>query len=217
MKNYKLVIFDWDGTLMDSVERIVSSMRSAAVDVGLPIPDAEKVKNIIGLSLPEAIMTIFPGCTDENVEQLVLAYKKQYVTVDNTPTPLFEHALELLEKLKQDNRLLAVATGKGRNGLERVMAESNTNAYFNNSKCADESTSKPSPDMILQLLNELNVKAENAVVIGDTVHDMGMAKNANVDRIGVTMGVHTRDELSLFQPVAIVDSLAELSSVLLGD
>jgi len=214
MKKYKLVIFDWDGTLMDSVDRIVSSMRAAAVTANLPVPSAEAVKGIIGLSLPEAFNILFPGCSQALAEQLKLNYKKQYIELDNTPSPLFDHAIELLEKLKNQHVVLAVATGKGRNGLERVMAESNTKSYFEASKCADESISKPSPDMILQLLSALNINAEDAVMIGDTVHDMGMAKNANVDRIGVTMGVHDHDTLAQFQPVAIVDSLLELSSLL---
>jgi phosphoglycolate phosphatase len=215
MKKYKLVIFDWDGTLMDSVGRIVSSMRSAAAQANLNIPSEEAVKNIIGLSLPEATDILFPLCTEQQARHLLVFYKEHYVTHDTTPSPLFNHAISLLQQLKDNQQLLAVATGKGRNGLERVMAETDTKAYFNASKCADESESKPSPDMVLQLLEQLNINPQEAVMIGDTVHDMAMARSAGIDRIGVTMGVHDRESLSEFQPIAVVDSLAELEPLLL--
>ena len=215
MKKYKLVIFDWDGTLMDSVGRIVSSMRSAAEQANLNIPTEDAVKNIIGLSLPEATNILFPLCTEQEAMQLLVFYKDHYVSRDSTPSPLFSHALLLLQQLKDNHQLLAVATGKGRNGLERVMAETDTKSYFTASKCADESESKPSPDMVLQLLEQLNINRQEAVMIGDTVHDMSMARNAGIDRIGVTMGVHDREALSEFQPVAIVDSLFELAPILL--
>jgi len=212
---YKLIIFDWDGTLMDSVARIVSSMRSAAVDLALDIPSSEQVKSIIGMSLPQAIKQIFPLITPEQVQQVKQRYKMHYVELDNTPTPLFEHAYTLLEQLNQTDKLLAVATGKGREGLERVFAATSTKHFFHSSKCADESLSKPDPHMVNLILAELNVAAEHAVVIGDTVHDMAMAKNAGVDRIGVTFGVDEREKLMAYQPRAVVDSLAELSLLLI--
>jgi phosphoglycolate phosphatase len=214
MKRYKLIIFDWDGTLMDSIGRIVSSMQSAAAQLDLHTPSEQAVKNIIGLSLPIATEMLFPFCTDQQVEQLLKYYKAHYVNRDNTATPLFEGALSLLKQLKDKEHLLAVATGKGRDGLERVMAQTATKSFFNATRCADESESKPSPDMIFQLLEQLRINAEDALMIGDTIHDMAMAQNAGIDRIGVTMGVHGREELSKYQPIAMVDSLAELSSIL---
>ncbi len=214
MNHYKLIIFDWDGTVMDSVARIVSSMRAAAKDVGLPIPMPEQVKNIIGLSLPEANNILFPTKNAEQELLLIERYKKHYTELDNTPTPLFDHATQLFSDLLARNKYLAVATGKGRDGLERIFKATGTKHFFHSSRCAKECQSKPHPDMIEQILAELDVKPEDAVMIGDTIHDMGMAQNANVDRIGVTFGVHDRQTLNEFSPVATVDSYQELHALL---
>ncbi|GLX76754.1 haloacid dehalogenase [Thalassotalea insulae] len=215
MHHYKLVIFDWDGTVMDSVARIVSSMQSAAKDLALEIPSAEQVREIIGLSLPKAAEILFPKLTAAIGESLHQRYKVQYKALDTTPTPLFDNAINLLEQLRQQDKLLAVATGKGRDGLERVWQMTDTKHYFHSSRCGYECQSKPHPEMLEQILAELNVRPEEAVMIGDTRHDMAMAKNANVDRIGVTYGVDDKITLAQYQPKAIVDSLFELQDLLL--
>ena len=216
MQDYKLVIFDWDGTLMDSVDRIVSSMQSSAKIVGLTIPSHEAAKQIIGLSIPEALKALFEGITDEQIEVMRLQYKHQYLDGDTTPTPLFDNATNLLTQLKQQNKLLAVATGKGRDGLNRVLKVSETSAFFNTTRCAGEMRSKPDPEMINSILAELDIAPHEAIMIGDTGHDLKMAQNAGVDSIGVTFGVHNREELSLYKPKVIVDSLPELHQLLLG-
>ena len=216
MHNYKLIIFDWDGTLMDSVDRIVFSMQASATALSFTPPSYDQAKQIIGLSLSKAIQTLFPSANKEQVKLLTVQYKHQYVEVNTTPTPLFEHAFELLVNLKQDNKLLAVATGKGRGGLQRVWQASDTEHFFHASRCADESISKPDPDMINSLLKELNIQKHEAVMIGDTSFDLEMAQKAGVDSIGVTYGVHDEDVLSKYQPRAIVDSLAELYELLLN-
>jgi len=215
MHNYKLVIFDWDGTLMDSVDRIVYSMQASANVLSFEPPSYEQAKQIIGLSLTKAIQTLFPTANDEQVQLLTAQYKHQYVEVNNTPTPLFDSALELLTNLKQKDKLLAVATGKGRAGLQRVWQVSGTEHFFHASRCADESISKPDPDMINSLLEELNIQKHEAVMIGDTSFDLEMAQRAGIDSIGVTYGVHDGELLSKYQPRAIVDSLAELHQLLL--
>jgi len=215
MSEYKLIIFDWDGTLMDSIARIVSAMRAAAHHCQLPIPAENSVKNIIGLSLPKAFDILFPGASQADVTALLAQYKFQYVEGDDTPSPLFDHALVLLKALTDNNKLLAVATGKGRNGLQRVFCESQTEHFFHASRCADEARSKPDPQMLLSLLAELNVLPKHAVMIGDTSYDMQMAQAAGIDRIGITLGVHDRAILNQYQPRAIVDSLFELQQLLL--
>lgn len=215
MHEYKLVIFDWDGTLMDSVGRIVSSMQAAAIFCQLQVPTAIEVKEIIGLSLPIALERLFPSGSPEQLSAMLEQYKHQYVEGDNTPTPLFDNALNLLNALKVENKLLAVATGKGRQGLQRVFSVTNTEHFFHASRCAGEAVSKPDPQMVLSLLDELDVLPEHAVMIGDTSHDMAMAQAAGVDRIGITLGVHDRRVLNRYQPRAIVDSLAELQQLLL--
>ncbi|GAW95262.1 MULTISPECIES: HAD-IA family hydrolase [Colwellia] len=215
MPEYKLIIFDWDGTLMDSIARIVVSMQAAAHHCQLDIPTAIQVKDIIGLSLPKALAILFPLGSQGQLKAMLKQYKYQYVEGDNPPTPLFDNALSLLTALKDNNKLLAVATGKGRQGLQRVLSESDTEHFFHALRCADEMRSKPDPQMILSLLAELNVLPEHAVMIGDTHYDMQMAQAAGVDSIGITLGVHDRATLSRYQPKAIVDSLAELQPLLL--
>ncbi len=215
MQDYKLVIFDWDGTLMDSVARIVSSMQAGARHLELSIPSDQQVKEIIGLSLPKALHVLFPDANEEHHQAMLMQYKYQYVEGDNTPTPLFDNAMNLLATLKASNKILAVATGKGRQGLQRVFKVTQTEHYFHSSRCADEAKSKPDPDMLHSLLEELDCTPEQAVMIGDTSHDMKMAQSAGIDRIGVTFGVHSRDILNQYKPKAVVDSLFELQQLLL--
>ena len=215
MAEYKLVIFDWDGTLMDSIARIVSSMQAAAQHCQLTIPTDNSVKNTIGLSLPKVLDVLFPGASQTDITALLEQDKFQYVEGNSTPAPLFEHALLLLKALIDNDKLLAVATGKGREGLQRVFSASQTEHFFHASRCADEARSKPDPEMLLSLLEELNITAEQAGMIGDTSYDMQMAQAAGIDRIGVTLGVHDRGVLNKFQPIAIVDTLAELQQLLL--
>ncbi len=215
MQDYKLVIFDWDGTLMNSVDRIVSSMQTGAKHCQLNVPSVQEVKNIIGLSLPTALECLFPKASEKQRQLMVEQYKYQYIKGDNTPTPLFEHALKLLTNLKKANKILAVATGKGRQGLQRVLTETKTLDFFEGTRCADEAKSKPDPDMIISLLEELDICPTQAVMIGDTSHDMKMAQSAGVDRIGVTLGAHNRSILNQFDPKAVVDSLSELEAILI--
>lgn len=214
MKEYKLVIFDWDGTLMDSVDRIVSSMQSAAKVVGLAVPSNNATKEIIGLSLPIAVEKLFSGITSEQIDAMVLEYKYQYIEVDKTESPLFANALNLLTKMKQNDKLLAVATGKGRDGLNRVLNISETEAFFHTTRCAGEMPSKPNPQMLHSILEELAIAPHEAIMIGDTSHDLEMAQNAGIASIGVTFGVHKREVLEKYQPKAIVNSLIELQTLL---
>jgi len=216
MDSYKLIIFDWDGTLMDSIGRIVSSMQAAAAHCSLVIPSNEQVKEIIGLSLPVALDLLFPKNSDKQNEAMLIQYKYQYVEGDNTPTPLFDHALDLLTALKSNDKFLAVATGKGRQGLQRIFDVTDTEHFFHASRCAGEVLSKPNPEMLFSLLDELAIAPEHALMIGDTSHDMQMAQSAGVDRIGITLGVHNREILTQYQPKAVVDSLDELQQLLLG-
>lgn len=214
MQHYKLVIFDWDGTLMDSVERIVSSMQSAAKTVGLAVPSNNAAKQIIGLSLTTALKELFVAITDEQIEAMLVQYKYEYLEGDNTPTPLFENAVNLLQQLREKNKLLAVATGKGREGLNRVLHISETNDFFHTTRCAGEMPSKPDPQMLHSILTELDIAPHEAIMIGDTSHDLKMAQNAGIDSIGVTFGVHNKQVLEQYEPKAIIDSLAELQALL---
>ncbi|MBH0088527.1 HAD-IA family hydrolase [Pseudoalteromonas sp. NSLLW218] len=214
IKKYKLVIFDWDGTVMDSVTKIVNCIRSSAESLNIVPPSDEAIKNIIGMSLEKAIDVLFP----DNVAQhqaLISGYKYQY-SVDTTPTPVFANVVGVLNALKEQGIVLAVATGKGRGGLERLLDQSQLRHFFSATRTSDEAQSKPSPDMLYQLLEELGISAQDAVMIGDTQIDMTMAKAAGMDRIGVTMGVHNAQQLNKLSPVATVDNYLQLQQVLLG-
>lgn len=217
MLDYKLVIFDWDGTLMDSVGRIVSSMQASARALNLVAPSNNEGKSIIGLSLAKGINQLFPNISADLKIEIEKQYKHQYLEVNNTPTPLFDNALKLLTSLKEHNVLLAVATGKARPGLERVLNMTKTGHLFNATRSASDCRSKPDPEMITSLLTELNIEACDAVMIGDTSFDMEMAKYANVDRIGVSFGAHSIDVINQFEPKTIVHSLDELEKLLIPE
>lgn len=214
IKEYKLIIFDWDGTLMDSVSKIVFSMQAAANVLELTPPTFEEGKSIIGLSLEKAIQTLFPNCSKELNTRIENEYKHQFLNVDSTSSPLFEHALELLTHLKEKNKIITIATGKARPGLDRVLELSNLGELFEATRSTSECKSKPDPEMILTLLDEFNVKSSEAVMIGDTSFDMEMAQRANIDGIAVTFGAHERSILTQYNPVTIVNSLFELDQYL---
>lgn len=209
-ENVSLVVFDWDGTVMDSIGRIVSSLRAAASISELVVPTEHQAKQIIGLSLDPAFDILFPGMTDQQRQLMFLHYREQYMLHDTTPSPLFSGVEQVLKQLKDRNIKLAVATGKQRRGLARMFAETGLEKYFDTSRCADEAQSKPHPDMLQQILLELEVKAEHAIMVGDTSHDMKMAQAIAMPRVGVTHGVHGRDVLSQFAPKAIIDTMPEL-------
>ncbi|MGI5309683.1 HAD family hydrolase [Rheinheimera sp. WS51] len=209
-----LVVFDWDGTVMDSIGRIVSSMQSAARLTKLVVPSDHAVKQIIGLSLDPAFDILFSNLTAIKRQQLFEHYRDQYLIHDTTPTPLFDGVETVLKQLKDNNIKLAVATGKARKGLQRMFDETGLASYFDFSRCADEAQSKPDPDMLKQILAKLAIPAEQAVMVGDTSHDMKMAQAIAMPRIGVTHGVHDAEVLNQYQPKAIIDSIPELLGVL---
>ncbi len=211
-KSYQLIIFDWDGTLMDSTPRIVSSMRTAASKVALPVPSEDAVNHIIGLSLDDAFEILFPGILSKHQQKQALfeAYRYEYLEGDTTPSPLFEDAEPLLKLLKSEGYRLAVATGKARHGLERIFKVSGLKKYFNDSICADEAESKPHPEMIHVLLERQLVSQHHCLMIGDTSHDLLMAKEAGVDAIGVTTGAHTKDTLLGCEPTHMVERLSQI-------
>lgn len=210
MKQYELIIFDWDGTLMDSVGKIVACMTQSAHDLALEAPSEQAVRDIIGLSMDEALNMLFPLSSQAQQHQLKAAYREQYLELNQTPSPLFEGVEALLSQLNELGFKLAVATGKARAGLDRVLGVTDLSGQFVASRCADEASSKPSPEMILQLLNELDVDPAKAVMIGDSIHDLNMANNAGIDAIGVDYGAHSQDKLLQAKPKAVISSPIEL-------
>ncbi len=206
----KLLIFDWDGTLSDSVTRIVLSIQLAAKDHRLSVPTFDAAKDIIGLGLGEAINRLFPNVAPVLAAEFGATFSSHYRRHASGSTDFFPGVISTLQYFHEADYLMAVATGKSRAGLDRELAESGLEYLFNASRCADETRSKPDPLMIDQLLEQLQVKAEDAVMVGDTEFDMQMAVNAGVPRIAVSYGAHEASRLKLFNPIACIDQFENI-------
>jgi len=207
---YELIVFDWDGTLMDSEGRIVTCMQRAAADTGFARPEDAEVREIIGLSLEKAVAQLFESADGQSVQQITDAYREHWLGDDVPHSALFPHANEVIETLGQDGYLLAIATGKSRRGLDKVLNECGLGPKFHASRCADEAFSKPHPQMLEEILVDLNTTAERALVIGDTEYDMQMAANARVDALGVSYGVHSGERLLEHGAKRVLHGLDEL-------
>jgi phosphoglycolate phosphatase len=212
---YSHIIFDWDGTVMDSADKIVSCMQLAAREAELAVPSEDDVRHIIGISLTPAIEQLF-SISLESAEKVAAHYKRIFLEVDSTPSPLFFGALNTLQQL-HTSHVLGVATGKARRGLERAWEHTDTKQYFSASRCADEAESKPSPDMLLQLIKHWQVKPESVLMIGDTVYDLQMAQAIGMPRLGVSFGVHSSDALLQHEPIAIVDEFNDILNYIYVD
>ncbi|MDN3525467.1 HAD-IA family hydrolase [Halomonas sabkhae] len=207
---YRLLIFDWDGTLMDSLGRIVTCMQAAGRDIGWELT-SDQVRDIIGLGLPEAIARLCPGIEADRAEALKQRYAHYFVECDQPPMAFYPGVSHGMQQLHRDGRLrLAVATGKSRRGLDRAFRESGTGAWFHASRTADETRSKPHPRMLEELLAELDVPVEEALMVGDTEYDMEMARALGMDRAAVTYGVHSPERLAASTPVFIAHSFPGL-------
>lgn len=208
-KRFELLVFDWDGTLMDSAAAIVASLQAACGDLGLPVPSEEGARYIIGLGLGDAMAHILPGLDPAQYPRIAERYRAHYLQRDADIT-LFPGAAETVAALHGAGFLLAVATGKGRRGLQRALEGTGLKPYFHATRCADEGFAKPHPAMLQGLIDELGVGNERALMIGDTTHDMEMARAAGVERLAAAYGAHTRDALLAYEPVACVDDIAGL-------
>lgn len=214
---YELIIFDWDGTLMNSVPKIVACMQAAAVDAAWGELSVSAIEDIIGLGLPEAIDKLCPGIGPVQAELLRQRYAHHFVDSDTTPMPFFEGVGAQIARLRQRERQrLAVATGKSRRGLDRVFAETGSGGWFDASRTADETRSKPHPQMLSELLEELAIPVERAVMVGDTEYDMEMARAIGMDRVAVTYGVHAPSRLAVSQPRWVAHNISELFDWLYG-
>ncbi len=209
---YDLIVFDWDGTLVDSTGRIVDSMQRAASDVGLASISDFAVQNIIGLGLPEALETLWPGIDGEQRQRMTEVYARYFVADSEVSMAFFAGADSLLHNLKVSGRQLAVATGKSRRGLDRMLDEHDVRHWFAATRCADETESKPAPRMLNELLQQLSVPAERALMVGDTTYDLDMASAAGVAAVAMTHGAHDEEVLRRHRPVAVCHSLNELNN-----
>jgi len=206
--SYELIVFDWDGTLIDSAGTIVQCIQSAALDMGLDVPPDERARHVIGLGLHDSLRHAVPGLAIERYREFADHYRRHFIERQDAML-LFPGIVQLLEEL-QPGRRLAIATGKSRRGLDRSLAVGNLARFFSSSRCADETHPKPHPAMLLELMGELRVDKARALMIGDTSHDLEMARAAGVDALAVAYGAHPEHGLRACGPLGCFPDVASL-------
>ena len=214
IQRFPLLVFDWDGTLMDSTALIVQSIQLACAELGLAVPDRAAASWVIGMGLAEALRHVAPALDPADTPRLVDAYRRHYLAHDQD-LQLFPGALAMLQQLKARGHSLAVATGKSRPGLERVLQHADLRGLFDATRTADQTASKPDPTMLQQLMAELVYPPELTLMVGDTTHDLQMAANAGVAAVACSYGAHPASDLLQLRPLHLVDSVAQLRSFLI--
>ena len=215
-RRYPLLVFDWDGTLFDSAAVIAEGIQNAARDMALPVPDRRTASHVIGLGLNDSLRHAMPMLPPGRYQEFLALYRRYFLEREDTLS-LFPGVKELLTELKERGYQLAVATGKPRRGLDRALQSSAIGALFDATRCGDETQPKPHPAMLLELMNQLQSRASDMLMIGDTSHDLGMAKSAGVDAVAVSYGAHPEDSLLPFAPRACVSSVVELRQWLMAN
>lgn len=206
---YDIIIFDWDGTIVNSIDSISTCIKKAAQTCGLPVLEKSEAQQIIGLGLYEAMNTLYPDASQADVLKMKDAYRAHWLNLADEPLERYPNADEVLHDLRQTHTL-AVATGKSRVGLDHIFNDTGLGELFATSRCADETQSKPHPQMLEEILTETGTSASRALMIGDTTFDMQMARNINMDRIAISYGAHSIKQLAECEPLAIIDNLNEL-------
>jgi phosphoglycolate phosphatase len=205
---YRLLVFDWDGTIIDSASTIAECIRDAARELGLEVPDRERAAHVIGLGLHDAMRIAVPALPAERYPEFVASYRSNFQARKDA-MQLFGGMRELLDELSKKH-LLAIATGKSRRGLDRDLEVHNLKPWFVASRCADETNPKPHPAMLLELMGELSIDQSETLMVGDTSHDLEMARAAGVDALAVTYGAHPEEGLRACAPLQCFSSVAEL-------
>ncbi len=206
MKKYDLIVFDWDGTLMDSTGHIVNCMQQAIKQLSMPPLDDSAISHIIGLALAEAASTLYPDASEKVIQQLASTYKQVWLESSFDPK-LFDNAFSLIKQLSEQELFLGVATGKSRRGLNKVLESTALSDFFHATRCADECHSKPHPQMLEELIDYFGVAPKATLMIGDTKYDLQMAHNAGADSLAISHGAHDAKLLQACQPLDIVDNL----------
>jgi phosphoglycolate phosphatase len=203
-KSFDLIVFDWDGTLMDSTAHIVYAIQHAAADLGLPIPSAESARQVIGLSLQAALETACPDLPLQRHQEMASACRKHYVAGDGAAV-LFDGVADGLRELTARGVTLAVATGKSRRGLNQALEATGLRAHFAATRTQDDCPSKPHPAMLLELMEQLGVTAQRTLMVGDTTFDLSMAQQAGSHAVGMCYGAHEREALQRHAPLDLFE------------
>ena len=214
-RRFDLIVFDWDGTLMDSTAHITHAIQAACRDLGLPVPPRERASHVIGLGLIDAMRMVCPGLSDARYQDMIQAYRHHYLSGDET-IELFEGVKEGIIALEQAGYMLAVATGKSRAGLDRALNVTGLGSHFMATRTADECHSKPHPQMLQDITEQLGVSPERTLMVGDTTHDLQMANNAGTLSVGVSYGAHPAEDLMDCEPLAIFDLYDDLQQWLIS-
>jgi phosphoglycolate phosphatase len=208
--SFDLIVFDWDGTLFDSTALITRSIQAACADLGIAVPSDRDASYVIGMGLIEALQHAAPGLPRERYGELGARYRHHYVHHQHELT-LFDGVLPLLGRLKQRGQRLGVATGKSRPGLDEALRSAALQGLFDATRTADETASKPHPRMLLELMDELGVPPARTLMVGDTTHDLLLARNAGVASVGVSYGAHEPSAFHALEPRHVAHSVAELN------
>ena len=213
-KQFDLIVWDWDGTLANSTGMITDALVKAAAEVGLPTLDPQAASNIIGLGLKESIYALFGEIPAEQAKALAVRYSANYYDGESE-IPLFAGAKETIIELNRRGFKLAVATGKGRRGLNLALQHCGLTNYFHITRTVDECFSKPHPQMLDEIMDELVITPERTLMIGDTSYDLQMAQNAGVSSVGVTFGAQAGEKLLSYNPIQLFHQFDALSAWLL--
>jgi phosphoglycolate phosphatase len=217
MKNrFDLIIFDWDGTLIDSIDWIVNCLQTAAKQCDCTIPEAQAAKDVIGLSIRNACSKLFPGVDQETLTRLTASYQQTYLTWEIGRGDLFPGVYEMLLELKQAGYQLAVATGKTRVGLQQALQATDTEELFCITRCSDETASKPDPLMLHEIIRHTHIANNRSLMVGDSIHDLQMAMNAQISSIAVSCGAHPQHLLQQYSPLMCLQHPAELLDIIRG-
>ncbi|WP_410500211.1 HAD-IA family hydrolase [Chitinibacter sp. S2-10] len=208
-RRFDLVVFDWDGTLMDSTGMIARSIQRAFDDIGLPVPSEQQARYVIGYGMFEAMAHLLPDADEAQIRRLIDAYRGHFLAQDQE-LKLYDGVEEGLARLRDAGFRMAVATGKSRVGLDRVLQATQLNHFFEVTRTADEAFSKPHPAMLEYILGYSAVEPERALMVGDTSHDLQLALNAGTASVGLTYGAHEENALQDLQALALFDEFALL-------
>ena len=208
-RTFDLIVFDWDGTLFDSTALIARCIQSACADLGVPVPSDERASYVIGMGLAEALQYAAPDLARERYRELGERYRHHYFARQHEIV-FFDGTLAMLEALKKRGHLLGVATGKSRRGLNDALNTSMLRGLFDATRTADETASKPDPRMLVELMDEFQIAPERTVMVGDTTHDLQLARNAGTASVGVSYGAHDHASFAEFGPKHVAHSVAEL-------
>ena len=211
---FDLIIFDWDGTLIDSIDWITRCLQQAAVQCDYPVPQAQAAKDVIGLSINRAMQTLFPDADAKTQQQLVASYSRNYLSKQISADDLFPGVQEMLGQLKNQGYQLAVATGKTRVGLQEALRATGTEHLFCITRCADETASKPDPRMLREIILHTSTAKERTLMVGDSIHDLQMALNAPISAIAVSCGANSAASLQHYQPLLCLQQTTELLNII---